>query len=259
MIIDFHSHVKISKKSSFSPTYFKEMMKEAKENGLTALAMTEHFNTTRLFEVYDFLDEHYQYIDHYYDVDGLKLFPGIEVDVKEGGHILLIGERRVIKKIRGQLDPHIEDENFLAYEQLMKLIAPYELLKIGAHPFRASTPLARNVWRESLRQLDAFDLNGKDLYAKGIESCEQELRILANELNIPVIGGSDTHQFLQYGSIVNKMEKECSTIDELKQEIKAGNFEIVIHPALYLKVKSASLVKKFMKKYLESKSVTILR
>lgn len=255
MIIDFHSHVKISKKSSFSPAYFKEMMEEAKGNGLTAIAMTEHFNTTRFFDVYDFLDENYRYRDHYYEVNGLRLFPGMEVDVKEGGHILLIADRKVIKEIRAQLEFHIEEQSFLTYDQFMRLVSSYNLLKIGAHPFRESTPLARNVSKESLLQLDAFDLNGKDLYAKGIEGCQQELQQLADELNMPVIGGSDTHQFLQYGSIVNKLDKECSTIDEMRAEIREGNFEIIIHPSLELKVKGASLVKKFMKKYLESKSM----
>ena len=66
MIIDFHSHVKISKKSNFMPDYFREMIVEAKQNGLTALVLTEHFNTIRFFDIYSFLDKHYSYVDGYY-------------------------------------------------------------------------------------------------------------------------------------------------------------------------------------------------
>ncbi len=85
------------------PAYFKEMMTEAKQNGLNALALTEHFNTTRFFDIYQFLDENYSYTQGYYDIQGLKLFPGVEVDVKEGGHILLIGDRTDIVTIRKEL------------------------------------------------------------------------------------------------------------------------------------------------------------
>ena len=74
MKIDFHTHVKISKKSAFMPDYFKEMMEEAKASGLTAISMTEHFNTLRFLDIYKFLDQHYEYQDDYYDIDGLKLF-----------------------------------------------------------------------------------------------------------------------------------------------------------------------------------------
>ncbi|WP_058308351.1 PHP domain-containing protein [Gracilibacillus massiliensis] len=257
MIIDFHSHVKISKKSMFMPAYFKEMMEEAKSNGLTALALTEHFNTTRFFDIYHFLDENYSYTEGFYNIEGLKLFPGIEVDVKEVGHILLIGDRKDVISIRKELEAHVPEENFIPFNELMDLADQYGVLKIGGHPYRQSTPLAENVSKDQLKRLDALDLNGKDLYAKGIDSCKKELEALADELELPIVGGSDTHQFLQYGSIVNQFEDECSTSDELKQLITNRKYQIQIAEQLPLKVKSATLVKKYMKKALkEADSIT---
>ncbi len=251
MIIDFHSHVKISKKSSFMPDYLREMMGEAKQNGLTALALTEHFNTIRFFDIYTFLDEHYRYIDGYYDVDGLKLFPGVEVDVQEVGHILLIGDRKKVCSIREQLSAHLEEEHFIPFDLLMDLADQYNVLTIGAHPYRDSTPLAQNVSKAQLKRLDALDLNGKDLYAKGVKACQQELLALADEIGLPVVGGSDTHQFLQYGSIVNEFDHDCRNSDELKQAILQKKYRMKISDQLPLKVKSATLVKKYMKKYLQ--------
>ena len=53
------------------------------------IALTEHFNTKNFHEVYDTLDAHFPYEDGYYNVFGLKVFPGMEVDILEVGHILM--------------------------------------------------------------------------------------------------------------------------------------------------------------------------
>ncbi|UOQ46695.1 PHP domain-containing protein [Gracilibacillus caseinilyticus] len=255
MIIDFHSHVKISKKSTFMPDYFREMMAEAKQNGLTALALTEHFNTSRFMDIYHFLDANYTYVNGYYEVDGLKLFPGVEVDVCETGHILLIGSRANVIAVREQLTGNLTKEQFIAFDQLMDLADQYDLLKIGGHPYRDSTPLARNVSRSQLQRLDALDLNGKDLYAKGVDACKEELQQLADEILLPIVGGSDTHQFLQYGSILNHFSVDCETSEQLKHAIQKGQYQVQISEQLPLKVKSATLVKKYMKKYLKETEI----
>lgn len=109
MNIDLHTHGKLSKKSTFSPEYFAEMMFEAKANGLQAVALTEHFNTSNFFAMYETLDQTYPYNGHYYDVNGLKLFPGMEVDIAETGHILLIGLKENVLAVRALLDEHTQE------------------------------------------------------------------------------------------------------------------------------------------------------
>lgn len=247
MKIDLHSHVKISKQSKFMPDYFCEMMEEAKANGLTALAMTEHFNTSRYTDIYEFLDQNYTYINDYYEINGLKLFPGIEVDVKEIGHILLIGNRNDILSIEKELIHHKEEENFISYANLLDLAEMYNVLKIGAHPFRKSTPLY-HIDLDQLKRLDAFDLNGKDLYSQGEDPYKEKLEQFANKVGIPIVGGSDTHHFLQYGSVINELNDECHTIKELKNCISNRQYKINVSPCLTIKVRSAKLVKKMMKK-----------
>ncbi|WP_226668861.1 PHP domain-containing protein [Metabacillus litoralis] len=252
MIIDFHTHVKISKKSMFMPEYFQEMMKEAKASGLTALAMTEHFNTSRFNDIYDFLDKHYEYKQDYYDIEGLKLFPGIEVDIKENGHILLIGNRHDIVEIRAKLENHTNEEQFIYYDQLLDLAEQYNVLKVGAHPFRESTPLY-HLNKKQIRRLDALDLNGKDLYAQGISAYREKLSNFAEELDLPVVGGSDTHQFFQYGSVYNDFEEECCSVDEIKRCIYSGKYVVKTSDSLELKVKAAIHVKRLLKKVLSEK------
>lgn len=254
MKIDFHSHVKISKKSTFMPAYFKEMMYEAKLIGLDAVAMTEHFNTERFYDIYNYLERNYKYEHGYYLVDGLKLFPGIEVDVKEIGHILLIGDRNDIAEIRASLEYHIDPESFISFNDLLDLAEAYQVLKIGAHAFRETTPLHQHD-PEQLRRLDALDLNGKDLYTYGTEAYFKKIRRFADEIGLPIVAGSDTHQFLQYGSVYNDFQRDCKTVTELKTQIINENYQIEISPSLDLKVKSAALVKKLLKKMLNKNGV----
>ena len=252
MNIDFHTHVKISKKSTFMPEYFQEMVKEAKAAGLDAIALTEHFNTLNLLDVYNYLDNNFPYQDDYYDVEGLKIFPGIEVDVKEVGHILLISRRESILQIFNELKPHLEEENFIPFADLMNLAEKFETIKIGGHPFRPSTPLTQHK-PDQLKRLDALDLNGKDLHSMGIEVNQENVYGFAEKLGLPVVAGSDTHQYLQYGSVVNTLDVNCSTISELKKVIENKAFSITIAPDLHLRVRSASLTKKLIKELLATK------
>lgn len=249
MIMDFHTHIKISKRSPFMPSYFQEMIAEAKAAGLQAVALTEHFNTDRFMDVYTYLDEHYPYKHGYYEVDDFRIFPGMEIDVKEVGHILFIGARDEIIAIRQLLDHHTKKGHFIPFSELLDIGESYELLKIGAHPFRESTPLYQ-LPIEQLRRLDAFDLNGKDLYSYNQATYRKQLEDLAEKVGLPIVGGSDTHQFLQYGSIVNQLGDDCKTIAELKACIHAGHYQIHLSDELDLKVKAATLVKKYIKKYL---------
>ncbi|WP_306291533.1 PHP domain-containing protein [Paraliobacillus ryukyuensis] len=254
--IDLHSHVKISKKSDFMPDYFEEMIREAKQNGLASIAMTEHFNTRRFLDIYDYIDANFTYVDGYYFVHGVRIFPGIEVDVQEVGHILLIGDRNAILEVRAALEPYTEKRHFIPFAQLMDIAEHYELLKIGAHPFRESTPLT-HLPKEQLQRLDAFDMNGKDLYAYGIEDYQARLNTFAEEIGLPIVGGSDTHQFLQYGAIMNEVGRDFRTVTELKAAIREGDYQVKLADDLYLKVKAATLVKKYMKRSLAAEQQTV--
>ena len=61
MNIDFHTHANLSKKITVSLEDFKEKMREAKASGLTALAITEHFNAANIIELYETLQEEFPY------------------------------------------------------------------------------------------------------------------------------------------------------------------------------------------------------
>lgn len=250
MKIDLHTHGKLSKKVEFSLPYFMEMVKKAKENGLDAFALTEHFNTKNFMDVYNTLDQEFPYVDHYYEIEGIKVFPGMEVDIQEVGHILIIGAREDIFALRETLEPFTEKGKFIPFESLLEAASKYNFLKIGAHPFRETTPL-HHIKHSLLTQLNAFDLNGKDLFEQGIDENSKKVFPFAAEIGIPVVAGSDTHQNIQYGCIVNNFHNSCQTIDELKRSIMEGRYEIEIAPDLKEKVREAKELKKKLKKQLE--------
>lgn len=251
MNFDFHTHGKLSKKVEFSLDYFKNMVKAAKENGLDGFALTEHFNTRNFFDVYNTLDEVYPYENGYYLVDQVKVFPGMEVDIQEIGHILILADRDVIREIRGQLEPYISKNHFIHFAELLELLSPFDILLIGAHPYRKSTPLYE-LDRSLLNKLDAFDLNGKDLHSIGIEENSQLVYQFAESLNKPVIGGSDTHHQLQYGCIINELETDCNTVSDLKDVILNGKYIIRIAEDLHEKVQHATEQKALEKKIMEA-------
>lgn len=244
MHIDFHTHANLSKKITISLEDFKKKMREAKASGLHALAITEHFNSANIIELYETLQEEFSYEEEYYQIEGIKVFCGLEIDVKEIGHFLVIGSRGDILTIARLLLPFQNEKSFIPVKELIALLSDFNVLKIGAHPLRKSTP-----WNHHdisvLEQFDAYDLNGKDLYIYGPE-IEDRVRKFANKLQIPVIGGSDTHQYLQYGSIINVFP-ECNSINELRQTIRGGDYETKISPCLEVKVKAATEVKKMLK------------
>lgn len=245
MKIDLHSHIKLSKKTEFSIDYFRESIHEARLNGLDAIAMTEHFNTNHFYDIYEELDRHYTYQEDYYNVEGFKVFPGLEIDVKFGGHILVIGIKESILELRSRLEPHITAESFVLFEQLLDWCDELSLLRIGAHPHRESNPLTQHE-AATLQRLDCFDLNAKDLCTYGPDMQNAVIE-LAHTIGIPVVAGSDTHHPLQFGSVMNKLDANYNRIADIAACLKQGRYQIEVSACLETKVKSATLIKKLLK------------
>ncbi|KYG33867.1 PHP domain-containing protein [Alkalihalobacillus trypoxylicola] len=245
MNIDFHTHGKLSKKTPFSLKDFSESMKEAKQAGLDAIALTEHFNAHHFKETYEQIDDTYTYQSGHYMVEGIKVFPGVEVDAKEGGHFLFIGHREDIREFVEKLQPYLTKENFLPIADLFALSVSFNFLKIGAHPFRESNPLTHHD-HFVFGHLDAVDLNGKDIYKYG-RKMKETLQIWAYQKDLPIVAGSDTHQHLQYGCVYNTFVKDCKNVEELKEVIQLGHYDFHISPHLEVQVKAASKLKKVLK------------
>ena len=99
-----------------------------------------------------------------------------------------------------------------------------------------------------LKRLDALDLNGKDIFKKGESIARDELINLSQELGLNIITGSDSHTPIQLGGIYTSLNKECSTINELRECIIKGDYTIEIDSALKFKIFSSKILKRYLSK-----------
>ncbi|WP_322906705.1 PHP-associated domain-containing protein [Paenibacillus campi] len=250
MKIDFHIHAKLSKKTDFSLQHFTTILDEALMHGLDAIILTEHFNTHRFDDVYGTLDQHFPCNGHYYEYGNFRIFTGMEVDVAEGGHILISGAKDALLEVRRALTGHTAPADFISLAALFDLCEPADLMVIGGHPFRASNHLY-HVAPELLRRFDAFDLNGKDLHEIGIQENIANVLTLGKQHHVPVVAGSDAHQMFQVGCVWNELPGNYETVADIRSAIRNGQCTRHIAPALHLQVRAANAVKKLLKQKVE--------
>ena len=173
MKLDFHTHGKLAKRLPFSTVYTDWLFGEAKNAGLDALCLTEHFNTLQFDELYGYLSARSaREGDALVLGNGLRVFPGMETDIAEGGHILSIGPLEAILELNQRLAPHKAPGNFLPFAQLRDLFDQYPVVVGGAHPYREGGHIPQ-LPREQLARLDFLDLNGKDQIGRA--SCRERV------------------------------------------------------------------------------------
>lgn len=245
MDIDFHTHGKLAKYLAFSPDYTDWLFNEAREAGLDALCLTEHFNTQGFHDVYADIADRFPCVGDAYDVGGLLVFPGMEIDVAEGGHTLALGPMGQILELNRELEPHKQRGSFLPFDELVGRVRAHGLRFGAGHPFRAPGHLPE-LSEPQLANFDFLDLNGKDL-ARDRERTERLTYALAGRLGIPVISGSDTHQAFQYGCVVTRLARRATTYDEVFEQVAAGEYQIVLAQDAAFRVKTAGYLKRALK------------
>lgn len=245
MIIDFHVHGKITSVFPFDKERFLSTVKEAKENGLDSLAITEHCGSNNFLEGYDFLSSNYKRTEDYYNIDGFKVFYGMEVTTKQDLDILFIGKPEVVLPFREEICSSLTNEEHIDINDLFEFNISDELLVILAHPYRDHTVLPE-LKSSIVDRLDAVELNSKDIYKFGMDEMKEKVSILAKQLKLPITSGSDTHHFMQISTAKNVFNKKCNTVKEIKEEIKKGNYKIEFSSDLNVRVKSAIIIKKLI-------------
>lgn len=244
MTIDFHTHGKLAKNLPFSPRYTAWLFREARAAGLDALCLTEHFNTLQFEDLYRYISSLGQRVGDALDFDGLRIFPGMEIDVAEGGHVLCIGPLESVLALHARLAPHREPGSFLPFSQLMDLCCDHPVLVGAGHPFREGGNLPQ-LPEQQLQRLDFFELNGKD--AVGDPDVIELTYALGEKLGKPVAGGSDTHQAVQYGCVCTRFQEDCAAVGELYRQMLAGQYQVEVRPDAATRVKAARLVKRALK------------
>lgn len=246
MNLDFHTHGKLAKKLPFSEKYTQWLFRAAKASGLDAICLTEHFNTLEFERLYEYVTAYCrQDGESYVTPENLRIFLGLEVDIFEGGHTLIIGNKETVLQLYRQLTPFQEKEYFLSIDELYKMIENESVIFGAAHPYRHGSNIP-NLSDEQLAYFDFFDLNGKDL-ANNCEETKTQVFELANKFKKPYVGGSDTHQATQYGVVYNSFYEAVTTISDLYQAMQMQNYQIKIAETLQMQVANAGTQKKLLK------------
>ncbi len=245
MNIDFHVHGLLSKRKEFNKYFFLNEIIFAKDSGIDAIVLCEHYNAIEFNIIHKFLQENYPYEGERYIVEGVSVFPAMEVSVKGRGHVIIISDRNSVLDMRKQLEYNIDNNDPIGFEELLDMADIYNAIKIGAHPCRKGHKLVKQD-NELLKRLDAIDLNGKDIYRKGKSLALDELIALSNEIGVNIITGSDSHTPLQLGGLYTSLNKECSTINELRQCIINNDYNIEVKPSLEFRVYSSKILKRYL-------------
>lgn len=247
MKLDFHVHGKLSKKFDFTTDYLTEVAMFAKETGLDGFLLSEHFNTSGYYAMETEIRETFEYVNEYYLIKDMRVFTAMEIDVDKGGHVIVCGHRDHLFELRKKLDPYTEKGDFVKFSQLLDWSDKFESLVIGAHPFRGEHPLAKNQSREDLNRLDALDLNATDIYSQGLDNVINELQPFAEDLDIPIVTGSDSHYPLQVGTVYCDFNEYHNNAKSLRNAIKSKEYTAHISPLLDRKVEAARTTKAHLK------------
>ena len=232
MRLDFHTHGKLAKKLPFSTAYTDWLFGEARRAGLDALCLTEHFNTLQFADVYGYIASVSRRTGDALELEnGLKIFPGMETDVAEGGHILSVGPLEAILELNRRLEPYKEKGNFMPFAQLMDLFDQYPVVVGCGHPFRAGGHVPE-LPQGQLRRLRFLDLNGKDL-ALDRDRTERLTYALG--------------QAVQYGCVTTVFERDVDTVPALYGEMTAGRYAIDLSDTAPFQVRTACLLKRSLK------------
>jgi predicted metal-dependent phosphoesterase TrpH len=185
---DLHMHSKYSPDSGLDP---REMAKLAKAKGLRVLSLTDHNS----------IDGHRAMREACKD-EGILFIPGVEITSREG-HILCYGSGGLVG-------------TGLSAAETVEAIHVMGGIASAAHPERVYTGLSVEAVRGA--KFDAVEaFNSQSAAAHNAQA-----RKVADELRLPVTGGSDAHQGYRISMGYLAMEQEPSSLDEALDLILKG-------------------------------------
>ncbi|MDP6154800.1 MAG: PHP domain-containing protein [Candidatus Thermoplasmatota archaeon] len=187
MKIDMHVHTKYSLDGKGEPRDFVEM---AKKKGLSGIAITDHNEIRGALEAKEYSK----------DMDGFLVIVGEEISTT-CGHILAYNIKEKIERDR---EP----------KEIVKEIRAQGGFAVVAHPDSIPSGISSKI----VRTLDVTGieaLNGATVSHKNRGS-----KKLARELNLGMIGGSDSHRPKDIGVVYTVFEGSSLNLYDIQQHIR---------------------------------------
>jgi predicted metal-dependent phosphoesterase TrpH len=238
--IDTHSHPKISKHFAFDPSAVGRMVRMAKRVGLDGVALTEHFHATGYWEIHRYLEESFTCRGGVFWAEGIALIPGAEVNIREGAHVIVLGDSAEIRRLDGAFPELLSRGYEPALREFLDISDDFEVARIGAHMFRPQKELGKFA-PVDLRRLHALEVNGKDF------GTEMMLLVQARALGLPIVAGSDAHHWLQLGVRHTTIHTEELTTRAIIKTIREGLTGYGTSPYTPLRVRTAKSLKNITK------------
>ena len=243
--IDTHTHPKMSKHFAFDSRSVDRMVRMAARVGLDGLALTEHFHGRDFWAIYKHLYRQYPSEGGVFWADGVAIIPGAEINIREGAHVIVLGEVAELRRLDCVFPEHLSDGYEPALRQFLDVTDDFDIARIGAHMFRPTKELGKFPTVD-LRRLHALEVNGKDF------GTELMLVVQARALGLPIVAGSDAHHWLQLGVRHSVVHTEEITVRGVMKAIKEGLTGYGVGAYTPLRVKTAKSLKtitKILRKY----------
>jgi predicted metal-dependent phosphoesterase TrpH len=234
--IDTHSHPKMSKHFKFDPMSVERMVRMARRVGLDGLALTEHFHATDFWAVHEHLERTYPAEGGVFWTDGLALIPGAEINIREGAHVIVLGDVAELRRLDRAFPEWLSHRYEPTLREFLDVSEYFDVARIGAHMFRPKKELGK-FRIDDLRRLHALEVNGKDF------GTEVMLLVQARALGLPIVAGSDAHHWLQLGVRHTLMHLDEIRIGTVLKTIREGLTGFATSPYTPLRVRGAKSLK----------------
>jgi hypothetical protein len=238
--IDTHTHPNMSKHFPFNPQVIPRMVARGRRAGLDAIALTEHFHARQYWKIHEHLEAAYPSARGVFHADGLALVPGAEVNIRERAHVIVLGEVAELRRLDRAFPGRLSDGYEPSLREFLDVTDDFELARIGAHMFRRCKELGKFPAAD-LRRLHALEINGKDF---GLETM---VLVQARALDLPIVGGSDAHHWLQLGVRHSLVHADEITVPALVKAIREGLTGYGTTPYTPLRVVAAKSLKNITK------------
>jgi len=230
----------MSKHFAFDPVSVVRMVRMARRVGLDGFALTEHFHGRDFWSIYKHLFRMYPSDGGVFWADGLAIIPGAEVNIREGAHMIVLGEVGELRRLDRAFVQELSEGYEPGLREFLDVSEDFEVARIGAHMFRPNKELGKFA-AVDLRRLHALEVNGKDF------GTELMLSVQARALGLPIVAGSDAHQWLQLGVRHSLVHTDEISVHGLIKAIKEGLTGFGAGAYTPLRVKSAKTLKTITK------------